>query len=47
MAVVTSATPVDKYVVTTIDIGAQIIPMSSMKCLYMMQKLESESYKNF
>lgn len=41
-----TAAPVDKYVVTTIDIGAQIIPMSSMKCLYTMQKLESSPYNN-
>jgi hypothetical protein len=38
---------VDKYVVTTIAIGAQIITMSSMKCLYTMQKLESGPYNNF
>jgi hypothetical protein len=29
-----AAAPVDEYVVTTIDIGAQIITMSSMQCLY-------------
>jgi hypothetical protein len=41
------AAPVDKYVVTTIDIGAQIIPKSSVKCLYTMQKFESGPYNNF